>query len=195
MEVVMRVVCFLGRVLVAAACLAPVAALCHGTAEDGHPVEIDVLDCAKPPANALRLLPAPIDRWATLACFPTGQRLTQGSGWQWRYPGSYLVTPFLPAEAPLASRETPGAKYFVHLDVARLDVDEAAAVHERLAQSLGVYERTPAPQALYRVEAGNNLGHDFELFFSMTSDDAGWAILCAPDCRPENVVRMNAIPR
>lgn len=191
----MRFRCCCLRALIAISVGLPALAFAHGADGESGAVEIDVLDCARPPANALRTLPAPIDRWATLACLPTGHRLTQAPGWQWRYPGSYLVMPFLPAEAPLASRQTPRAKYFVHLDVEALGSEQAEAMHDRFAQTLSVYERTPAPRAIYRVVAGNNLGHDFELFFAMTSDDAGWAILCAPDCRPENVVRMNALPR
>lgn len=160
------------------------AAYAHGT----HGVsEVDYLDCERPPKNALRDLPPPLDRWALMECTSKGTKLVAMPGWTWRYPNSWFDRPIAPAWAPEESISEPGAKYFMDLRVERVEAAGIAEQHARLAQAVPAYGSAFAspPPTLYRVTAENNLGHEMVLWFPAKSDDELWAIVCTPECRPE----------
>ncbi|MCW5627174.1 MAG: hypothetical protein KIT73_20825 [Burkholderiales bacterium] len=162
----------------------PLIVHAHGGAE--HEA-VDVMNCAKPPESALRTLPPPLPEFARLECSIRGQFLMAADGWTWRYPASWFDRPLAPAWTPDVSRQDADAKYFVELSVETLSGDAVAAPYARLKAAVpaygGAYE-TPPPK-LYRVSAENNLGHDMEFWFPEHGPGQMWAILCAPDCRPE----------
>lgn len=151
------------------------------------PTPVGAMDCGRPPENALRAVPAPIDGWALVDCNPRGTKLIAAPGWQWRFPNSWFDRPDAPAWAPDASIDEPGAKYFVEFTAAVLEGAEAAEQHARLAAAVPAYRDAikTVPTRIHRLEAENNLGHEMVIWFPASAPTDLWAIICAPECRPD----------
>lgn len=169
-------------------CLLTAPALAHN--EGGHDDDADLegfIDCAKPPGDALAVLPEPIAQWSTLECLPIGHKLAQSAHWSWRYPGSWTTRPELPAWAPELSRQHAGAKYFTAFRVEALGAGDVDAMDERLRKESATYRFyfESRPAQAYRIDARNNLGHVFEVFVPVESDAKLWAFPCVPACQPE----------
>lgn len=176
---IIGVVCCFGTLL----SYIPVASS-HGSHEHG---EVDYLDCERPPKNALRELPAPLNAWALVECSQKGTKLVAAPGWTWRYPNSWFDRPIAPAWAADASIVEPGAKYFIDISVTVLEGAAAAEQHASLARAIPAYgsAQTEPPRTLYRALTENNLGHEMVLWLPVQSENALWAILCTPECRPD----------
>lgn len=161
------------------------------------PSQGDWFDCEHQPPDALTALPAPLDAWARIDCSPAGQKLVAAIGWQWRYPASWVTRPEAPAWSPDASLKHPGEKHFVDIDVTELDAAAVDAAHARLMRDSPIYQFhvEARPRGMYRVDLKNNLGHTFELFVPVVSDERMWAILCVPACRPEYAFLIERAPR
>jgi hypothetical protein len=161
----------------------------HNDGEPDHE-EADTagfIDCERPPADAIRALPAPLSAWAALECLPMGQKLAQSEDWLWRYPASWTTRPEAPAWAPDASRSLPGAKYFTKVGVETLSADAIGRMHERLVKESATYRFyfEARPEKAYRLAVKNNLGHEMEIFVPVESETKYWGFLCVPTCRPE----------
>ncbi len=157
--------------------------------EEGHPESARMLDCDHPPADALTRLPAPLDQWAHVECMAAGQFLMQGKDWLWRYPGSFTAQVRVPAWSADLSEAAVGGRYFKRADVTAGSADDAAKLHDRFSRELELYaaltaDKPPLTRA-YTLRALNDLGQPLEVFFLYRSDRDIWAIVCAPDCRPE----------
>lgn len=154
---------------------------------DEHGEEIPSIDCRNPPADAVTVLPAPLDRWARLECTPGAQFIVPHAGWIWRYPASFTTPVMVPAWTPNPARAAAAAHYFVSLRLEHLPADAANALHGRMAAAVPNYgAMAEAPlQDVYSLRAENNHGEQFEIHFMYRSDADVWALVCAPDCGPE----------
>ncbi|HWQ39554.1 MAG TPA: hypothetical protein VNM24_13285 [Burkholderiales bacterium] len=178
--------------LPAAACFAAVcfltAALAHREGE--VPAAAWPFDCEHPPADAVTRLPLAIEPFAQLSCLPIGQIIVAREGWVWRYPASYFDQPLIAAYSPMASRAEPGARYFTSLSVEELSGDAALRRNDALVALLPNYRPDAPPKRVLRLEAANELGHRFEVYFPMTDANSGWGAICAPECTPEMLFMM-----
>ncbi len=152
-----------------------------------HGESIPAIDCSNPPADAVTVLPAPLDRWARLQCTPASQFIVPGADWIWRYPASFTTPVMLPAWTPNPARAAASTHYFVSAQVEHLSAEGAQALHARMAERVPSYAamaRTPV-RDVYSLRAENNHGEHFEIHFMYRSDADVWALVCAPDCGPE----------
>jgi len=173
----------------AACCLGllmTMSAAVHAHGNDA-PTPIGAMDCGRPPENAVRSPPAPIDQWAIIDCSPMGTKLIAAPGWLWRFPNSWFDRPEAPAWAPDASLDAPGAKYFVEFDTHVLEGAAAAEQHARLAAAVPAYRDavSAVPARIHRLDVENNLGHEMVIWFPAASPSDLWAILCTPECRAD----------
>lgn len=191
-----------GRLAAAAAALAlSVAAWPHG--EDGNRPEVEpvMLDCDALPHNALRALPAPVDRWTAIQCLPNGQILHQKQGWSWRFPSSFTTQVVIPA-GTTSPPELAFGRYFAHIDLSVLEGDEAARVHARLAREVPTYafhfgERLAQtrPEAVYTLRAHDDKNGEFTVVMVYRSDQDIWGLVCMPDCVPESLFTVSKVGR
>jgi hypothetical protein len=152
-----------------------------------------VLDCTHPPADALRGLPAPIDRWTALTCMPNGQMLHQKPGWSWRFPASFTSQVMIPAAVAAEPQDAFG-RYFSSMEIATLEGEAAAQLHAQLARDVPTYAfrfgdklAESRPKAIYRVRARNDKGGEFVLHMVYRSDQDIWGLVCTPECVPESL--------
>lgn len=178
----------LAAAMFAAAMLSSPVVRAHGS-EDGHDDSKDLLDCQRLPAKALKVLPAPLDRWARLECVPTGQMLVQGRQWAWRYPASFTTPVHIPAWSFEPAAAAEDSLYFVSADVAHTSGEAAATLEGRLTRDVVVYtamnEGKQAVRDIYTLTARNSAGHQFDVHFLYRSDEDIWGLVCAPECRSD----------
>jgi hypothetical protein len=165
--------------------------------EGDHGAAPSPLDCSHPPANALRGLPAPIDRWTALSCMPNGQLLHQRKGWSWRFPASFTQQVIITAAVAAEPNEAFG-RYFSSMEITTLEGDAAAQLHAQLAEQVPTYRfrfgeklAETRPKAIYSVRARNDKGGEFVLQMVYRSDQDIWGLVCAPDCVPESLFTVS----
>ncbi|MCW5622182.1 MAG: hypothetical protein KIS79_13835 [Burkholderiales bacterium] len=158
----------------------------------------EVIDCRRPPADAVTELPAPLNRWARLECQPSSQFLVQSADWSWRYPASFTTPVLIPAWTPDPARAAVEAHYFVAAQLDRMTDQQAQALHERLAREVAVYgamtgtpEQSPVRE-VYALRAQNNHGEHFDVYFMYRSEQDVWGLVCAPQCKSEFSFLMSA---
>jgi hypothetical protein len=169
----------------------------HSDSDHDDAADLGFFDCDHLPAGALTALPTPLDGWAKLECTSAGQKLVAKLPWRWRFPGSWLNRPDLPAWAPAASFTLPGPKHFVKMEIVELDTQSTDAAHDKLMRESATYRFhvETRPLAMHRMTVLNSLGHTMDVYFPTVSDDLRWAILCVPDCRPEYAFLIERAPR
>lgn len=170
-------------VAVATACFS-ITALSHDE-PDAAAGGIEPLDCDHLPATAVTSLPEAIRHFAQLECAPNGQLIVAREDWVWRYPASYFDRPFIASYTPLDSRSKPGPRWFTSLALKELTGEAARKQHEALVRALPNYTADPAPKSIYHLEAKNELGDQFDVYFPMMQEGKGWGAICAPDCQPQ----------
>jgi len=180
-----------GPFLVGAWCMASPAIWAH---EDPTHEAPRMLDCDHPPERAVRTLPEPVARWAQLDCTPVGQMLISSEDWVWRYPGSFTDRPFLPAWMSADPGISAEPRYFKSIAARQAGADEAQQLEQRLIQSTIVLPPSAGGQRIYVLTAENNLSEKFEVNFVYRSDQDIWAVPCAPDCRPEQLIHIYRRP-
>jgi hypothetical protein len=156
-----------------------------------------MLDCSHPPADALRGLPSPIDRWTALSCLPNGQMLHQKTGWSWRFPASFTTQVMIPAGV-VADPQDAFGRYFSSIEITTLEGEAAAQLHAQLARDVPTYAfrfgdklAESRPKAIYKVRARNDKGGEFLLQMVYRSDQDIWGLVCSPDCVPESLFTVS----
>jgi hypothetical protein len=152
-----------------------------------------LLDFEHPPQALVKMLPEQVAQVARVECSPSAQTIVAHDGWSWRYPGTYLSRPSIPAELPLDSRDREGSRYFTEFTATELTAADAIKHHETFVKNLPTYWETAPPARLVKLVAHNDLGHKFDAYFGFRSDGEGWVALCAPECAPEYVFLMKKI--
>jgi len=149
-----------------------------------------VSDCSRLPAGAAAEVPAPVDRWARLDCRPFGQALVANSGWTWRYAASFTTEVTVAAVMGAAAEDAGGGRYFLHLSVSTREGEAAARLHARFLEELGSYALhagESVPRVVHTLDAVNDLLDRITVHFLEQPDGQYWAVVCTPECRPENV--------
>lgn len=146
-----------------------------------------VIDCEHPPETMIQALPAAFEGIGRLSCSATGQSIVAHPDWSWRFPASVFVRPSIPAFTPAQSQSVVGARHFTGFEEADLSTVEAQALHRRFSDTVATYNQPEPPQSLKKLLAKNDLGHQFEIYFGLTSGRDGWVVLCDPDCAAEYV--------
>ena len=79
-----------------------------------------VIDCAGSPAEAVMVLPVPLNKWGQITCTPYGHVLAPTGNWTWIWPdGSGTV--FIPSQLVMTNPELLGNRsYFTHIEATRV---------------------------------------------------------------------------
>jgi hypothetical protein len=169
--------------------------LCAGVAAFAHqdePVsEAFGFDCEHPPEGAVKSLPGLLGEAGRLVCMQSGQRIVASQAWSWRYSGSFLSTPNVPAHAHIAARGMQPPFYFRKVSAEVLPAADANKRSEELSKKIVTYRPDTALVGMTIVKAENNYGHVTEIFMPMLSETSGWAIVCAPECEPGYVILIS----
>jgi len=156
--------------LCAVAMAASLAATAPKAASDG--------DCTNSPVEAVVTLPAPLSKWAQIACTPFGHVLTSHEGWIWVWPDG-TGTVFIPSQmvardpAPLGN-----TSYFTNIEMTKVageEFDEAYDIFRR-----GLEQNAVKPDG-YRVDLTSVSGNTMRLYF-FDYDTYAWGMSC-----PENI--------
>lgn len=180
----------LARIVPLLFCLAAAQAFAHPQGEEAHP---SMLDCEHPPKGLVQVLPERVGVPARIECLPTAQSIVAPEGWNWRYPGSFFDRPYIPAYAPIASRQMGGPRFFTGFEAQELSADDARKQHETFTRDVQNYRETAPPVRLVKLVATNDLGHEMDAYFGFRSDREGWVMLCVPQCAPEYMFLMQKI--
>jgi hypothetical protein len=60
-----------------------------------------------------------------------------------------------------------------------------------LQEQLETYRPKHAPVEMSVTDATNNYGRSITIYVAMESEDSGWLVVCAPQCRPDYVILVN----
>lgn len=175
------------RVIPLFLCLVAGPALAHSDAETAN---MALIDCEHPPKKLAKALPGQIAGVAKIECTPAAQFIVAREGWSWRYPGSFFDRPFIPAYAPMDSRQAGGSRFFAGFKAVELSRDEAKKRHETFVKDVPTYREPSPPARIVKLVARNDLGHEMDAYFGFRSDHEGWVVLCAPQCAPEYLFLM-----
>ena len=167
---------------------AGIAAFAH---QDEPVTEIGAYDCEHPPEAAIKALPGLLGEAGRLVCMQEGQRIVASQAWSWRYSGSFLHTPNVPAHAHVAARDIMPPFYFKKVWVEELSREEADQRSEQLSKQIVTYRPAKGITSMTIVKVENNYGHVTEIFMPMESETRGWAIVCAPECQPGYVILIS----
>jgi hypothetical protein len=179
--------------------LLPAGVGAHGNDGDGQGAQPMLLDCDALPQDALRALPAPVDRWTAIQCLPNGQSLHQKQGWTWRFPGSFTTQVIIPAGTTSPPEHAFG-RYFARIDLSVQEGEEAARMHAELARKVPTYrfhfgERLgeTRPEAVYTLRVHDDKDGEFTIVMAYRSDQDIWGLVCMPDCVPESLFMVTRV--
>ena len=161
--------------------------------QDEAPTQVGAFDCEHPPETAVMELPGLLGEAGKLVCMREGQRIVASQTWTWRYPGSFLHTPNVPAHAHEAARGMTPPFYFKKVWVEELSSEEADQRSEQLSKQIVTYRPAKKITGMTIVKAENNYGHVTEIFMPMESETKGWAIVCTPECEPGYVILISKL--
>lgn len=169
-----------------------VAALAQAHNE-GEQAPMNGYDCEHPPSDAVTELPQILGRIGRLVCLPPGPAILANRGWTWRYTGSFFDLPQIPGYAHEDSMGMAPPFYFTKLATQQLNGDDAGKLSKELEQQLENYRPKSAPVELTVAAATNNYGKSIKIYVAMESENNGWLIVCAPQCRPDYVILVNKL--
>jgi hypothetical protein len=180
---------------------APVAVGAHGNDGDEQGAQPMLLDCNALPHDALRALPAPVDRWTAIQCLPNGQILHQRQGWNWRFPGSFTSQVVIPAGTSSPPERAFG-RYFARIDLSVQEGEDAARMHAKLIREVPTYQfhfgesiGETRPKAVYTLRARDDKDAEFTIVMVYRSDQDIWGLVCMPDCVPESLFTVTRVQR
>ena len=160
---------------------------------EGEAPSAGILDCDHPPQDLARVLPNAIADAATVVCTPSAQMIMPAPGWLWRFPGSFFDRPSIPAYSPVESRSQAAGRYFTGFKASELDTGEIRKLHDRFANTLGIYTEEGPPRRIIELVARNDQGYAMQAYFGFKSAAEGWVALCAPECVPEHFFLINRV--
>jgi hypothetical protein len=155
-----------------------------------------LIDCSKLPEGAVTKAPAPVAQWTRIDCRPIGQLLTQQPGWQWRYSGSFTQEVMVAAIMGSTAEEGGGARYFRDVSVSSQSGEQLAELDRYLKQSVVSYAfiaGDETPRAGYTLRAVNDVLDTITVHFMERTEGDLWAVVCTPECRPENVFLVQKV--
>ncbi len=148
-------------------------------ARAAEPLEPGEISCDSLPADAVKTVPAPFDRYVRLGCTQLGQALKPAKGYQWRF-----------QEGPMwlmATAEATKHAYFVRLSADPLSPVEIDALRRELRKvSSDPYLMR---RQIIRLSETNSAGFKKELYLLLPPADAPagtevQGMECITHCRP-----------
>jgi len=113
------------------------------------------------------------------------QFISNNDDWIWRYPNSYFDRPFISAFSPRTRKAEPGIRFFRRISAYEADAAERQEAYETIFKNLRNFPDKQAPKKMIRMDTVNDIKDETQIYFGFNSEDAGWAVVCAPDCGPE----------
>jgi hypothetical protein len=136
-----------------------------------------VIDCAGSPAEAVLMLPPPLNKWGQITCTPYGHVLAGTGNWTWVWPdGSGTV--FIPSQLVMSNPELLGNRsYFTHIEVTRVRGAEFDQAYATFREGLAVPKEVPPD--VYRADLTSVSGKTMKVYF-FDYDTFAWGMSC-PD--------------
>jgi hypothetical protein len=126
--------------------------------------------------------PKILDFMTSIDC---NQFISNNDDWIWRYPNSYFDRPFISAFSPRTRKAEPGVRFFRRISAYEADAAERQEAYETIFKNLRNFPDKQAPKRMIRMDTVNDIKDETQIYFGFNSEEAGWAVVCAPDCGPE----------
>ena len=126
--------------------------------------------------------PKVLDFMTNIDC---NQLISNNDDWLWRYPNSYFDRPFISAFSPRTRKPEPGLRFFRRISAYEADAAERQEAYETIFKNLRNFPDKQAPKKMIRMDTVNDIKDETQIYFGFNSEEAGWAVVCAPDCAPE----------
>lgn len=126
--------------------------------------------------------PKILDFMTSIDC---NQFISNNDDWTWRYPNSYFDRPFISAFSPRTRKSEPGIRFFRRISAYEADAAERQEAYETIFKNLRNFPEKQAPKRMIRMDTVNDIKDETQIYFGFNSEEAGWAVVCAPDCAPE----------
>ena len=126
--------------------------------------------------------PKILDFMTSIDC---NQFISNNDDWIWRYPNSYFDRPFISAFSPRTRKVEPGIRFFRRISAYEADAAERQEAYETIFKNLRNFPDKQAPKRMIRMDTVNDIKDETQIYFGFNSEEAGWAVVCAPDCGPE----------
>jgi hypothetical protein len=126
--------------------------------------------------------PKILDFMTSIDC---NQFISNNDDWVWRYPNSYFDRPFISAFSPRTRKAEPGIRFFRRISAYEANEAERQEAYENIFKTLRNFPDTHPPKKMIRMDTVNDIKDETQIYFGFNSEEAGWAVVCAPDCAPE----------
>jgi hypothetical protein len=126
--------------------------------------------------------PKILDFMAEIDC---NQFISSNSDWNWRYPNSYFDRPFISAFSPRTRKPEPGMRFFRRIAAYEVQGQDIQDAYDNIFIKLKNFPEKQLPKRLIRMDTVNDIKDETHIWFGFSSDDKGWAVVCAPECAPE----------
>lgn len=141
--------------------------------------------CEGSPAEAVAVLPVPLDQWAAIYCTRYGHVIAAKEGLIWTRPGAYDPV-FIPSQMVRRfPKELGNESYFRSIEFAKVD-EEASKPAVSVFSEL--FPGDPPPKAVFRLDAYSNSGRSLHAFLLDDGDATPWGIFCRDgECDPASI--------
>ena len=145
------------------------------------------LSCGDAPAEAVQVLPEPLNEWAQVRCTVYGHTIVSKAPWVWVYPGLTRPVHFPAQMADRQPEKVEHASHYRKVEAEQLDpfkVEQAAAL---FGETIGL--SPPPTDAAWRITLTNQEGSSHTLFMGReghtdkSKPAQGWGFWCAPGCK------------
>lgn len=126
--------------------------------------------------------PKILDFMAEIDC---NQFISSNSDWNWRYPNSYFDRPFISAFSPRSRKAEPGMRFFRRIAAYEVQGQDIQDAYDNIFIKLKNFPEKQLPKRLIRMDTVNDIKDETHIWFGFSSEDKGWAVVCAPECAPE----------
>jgi hypothetical protein len=113
------------------------------------------------------------------------QFISSNSDWNWRYPNSYFDRPFISAFSPRTRKPEPGMRFFRRIAAYEVQGQDIQDAYDNIFIKLKNFPEKQLPKRLIRMDTVNDIKDETHIWFGFSSEDKGWAVVCAPECAPE----------
>ena len=113
------------------------------------------------------------------------QFISSNSEWIWRYPNSYFDRPFISAFSPLTRKAEPGMRFFRRIAAYEVQGQDIKDAYDNIFIKVKNFPEKQLPKRLIRMDTVNDIKDEAHIWFGFSSEDKGWAVVCAPECAPE----------
>jgi hypothetical protein len=113
------------------------------------------------------------------------QFISSNSDWNWRYPNSYFDRPFISAFSPRTRKQEPGLRFFRRIVAFEIEGQAIQEAYDNIFTKVKNFPDKQLPKRLIRMDTVNDIKDETHIWFGFSSEDKGWAVVCAPECAPE----------